>query len=242
VHRYTVITLFPQLVQAFRECGIVRRACAQGLIDIEAINPRLFADDRRGTVDDSPYGGGPGMVLLAAPVRAAIALARARQPARVVYLTPQGRTFRQRDAKSLAVSEHLVLLAGRYEGIDERVIARDVDEEWSIGDFVLSGGELPALMLIDAVVRQLPGVLGDPESAMQDSFSDGLLDCPHYTRPEVLDDDAVPGVLLSGDHAAIKAWRRRQQLIRTWSRRPDLLAGARLDDTDRAVLAELAAG
>lgn len=240
MHRYTVVTLFPELVESFRNVGIVRRACGAGLAAIEAVNPRNFADDRRGTVDDYPFGGGPGMVMMVAPLRRAIAAARARdpRPARVLALSPQGRRFTQDDASVLAAESHLILVAGRYEGIDERLLAADVDAEWSIGDFVASGGELPALLMIDAVVRLLPGALGDRASALADSFSDGLLDYPHYTRPEVLEGVAVPSVLLSGDHAAIARWRRKQQLGRTWLRRPDLLAGRSLAATDAALLAE----
>lgn len=240
MHRYTVVTLFPELVLSFRGVGIVRRACAAGLVTIEAVNPRDYADDRRGTVDDAPFGGGPGMVMLVAPLRRAIAAARAFEPrpARVVALSPQGRRFAQADATALAAESHLILVAGRYEGIDERLLAQDVDEEWSVGDFVVSGGELPALLMIDAIIRTLPGALGDAASALADSFSDGLLDYPHYTRPEVLDGVTVPGVLLSGDHAAIARWRRKQQLGRTWLRRPDLLTMRKLEPADAALLAE----
>ncbi len=241
MHHFTVITLFPELVEAYRAVGIVRRACESGLVDIAALNPRSFAADRRGTVDDAPYGGGPGMVMSVPPLRAAIRAARARHGAagaHVAYLSPQGRRFEQGDVAGLAAHRHLVLVAGRYEGIDERVIARDVDSEWSIGDFVVSGGELPALVLIDAIVRTLPGALGDAGSAAADSFVDGLLDYPHYTRPEVYEGEAVPAVLLSGDHAAIARWRRQRQLLRTQARRPDLLAAAQLSESDLALLAQ----
>lgn len=244
MRRYTVITLFPELVEAFRAVGIVRRACASGLVAIDALNPRDFARDRRATVDDAPYGGGPGMVMTVPPIRAAIAAARSGDgdpPCHVAYLSPQGRRFSQDAVAELAGHPHLVLLAGRYEGVDERVIARDVDSEWSIGDFVVSGGELPALLIIDALVRTLPGALGDAGSAQADSFVDGLLDYPHYTRPEICDGDAVPQVLLSGDHAAIARWRRRCQLARTRARRPDLLGTARLSEADRVLLDEIAA-
>jgi tRNA (guanine37-N1)-methyltransferase len=237
VNRYTVITLFPELLHAFRDTGIVGRCQSRGLIAIETINPRSFTNDRRSTVDDSPYGGGPGMVMLAAPLRAAIAAARATAPpALVIYMSPQGRRFQQRDVPRLAASRHLVLVAGRYEGVDERLLARDIDEEWSVGDFVLSGGEVPAMLMIDAIVRTLPDALGDERSAQEDSFSDGLLDHPHYTRPEVLDGEAVPPVLLSGHHAAITAWRRQQRIGRTWERRPDLLPVAGLSAADQALL------
>ena len=241
MHHFTVITLFPELVEAYRAVGIVRRACESGLVDIAALNPRSFAPDRRGTVDDAPYGGGPGMVMSVPPLRAAIRAARAchgAADAHVAYLSPQGRRFEQGDVAGLAAHGHLVLVAGRYEGIDERVIAHDVDSEWSIGDFVVSGGELPALVLIDAIVRTLPGALGDAGSAAADSFVDGLLDYPHYTRPEVYEGEAVPAVLLSGDHAAIARWRRRSQLLRTRARRPDLLSAAQLSASDLALLAQ----
>ncbi len=237
MNRYTVITLFPELLHAFRDTGIVGRCQSRGLVTIETINPRSFAIDRRATVDDSPYGGGPGMVMMAAPLRAAIDAARASgPPARVIYMSPQGRRFQQRDVPQLAACPHLVLVAGRYEGIDERLLARDIDEEWSVGDFVLSGGEVPAMLMIDAIVRTLPDALGDARSALEDSFSDGLLDHPHYTRPEVLDGVAVPPVLLSGNHAAIDAWRLQQRIGRTWERRPDLLPAAGLTAADQAVL------
>lgn len=236
MNRYTVITLFPELVHAFRDTGIVGRCHQRGLIAIDTINPRTYTHDRRATVDDTPYGGGPGMVMMATPLRAAIAVARGAGPALVIYLSPQGRRFQQRDVVRLAACPHLVLVAGRYEGIDERLLARDIDEEWSVGDFVLSGGEVPAMLMMDAIVRTLPDALGDARSAQQDSFSDALLDHPHYTRPEVLDGEAVPPVLLSGHHAAIDAWRRQQRIGRTWQRRPDLLPAAGLSANDQALL------
>ncbi len=237
VKRYTVITLFPELLHAFRDIGIVGRCQSRSLVAIETINPRSFTSDRRATVDDSPYGGGPGMVMQAAPLRAAIEAARvAASPALVIYMSPQGRRFQQRDVARLAARSHLVFVAGRYEGIDERLLARDIDEEWSVGDFVLSGGEVPAMLMIDAIVRTLPDALGDERSAQEDSFSDGLLDHPHYTRPEILDGESVPPVLLSGHHAAITAWRRQQRIGRTWARRPDLLPAAGLSAADQALL------
>jgi tRNA (guanine37-N1)-methyltransferase len=222
---FTVITLFPELVATFGDVGIVGRSRTRGLIDIATVNPRDYADDRRGTVDDAPYGGGPGMVMMVTPLRRAIAAARQRHSGRtlVACLSPQGRRFAQGMVGELAGYDHLILVAGRYEGIDERVIERDVDCELSVGDFIVSGGEVPAMLVIDAITRTLPGALGDARSAVEDSFSDGLLDHPHYTRPEVVDGDAVPAVLLSGDHGAIASWRRAQRLARTRARRPDLL-------------------
>ncbi|MCB1748186.1 MAG: tRNA (guanosine(37)-N1)-methyltransferase TrmD [Gammaproteobacteria bacterium] len=232
--QFTVVTLFPELIDAFGDVGIVGRSRARGLVDIATVNPRDFAADRRGTVDDAPYGGGPGMVMMVTPLRRAIAAARARSGGRtlVAYLSPQGRRFEQALVAELAAYDHLVLLAGRYEGIDERVIERDVDCELSVGDFIVSGGEVPAMLVIDAITRTLPGALGDARSAVEDSFSDGLLDHPHYTRPEVVDGDAVPPVLLSGDHGAIAAWRRDQRLARTRARRPDLLAAGGKPEPD----------
>ena len=238
MNRFTVITLFPELLHAFRETGIVGRARERNLVAIETINPRAFAGDRRGTVDDTPYGGGPGMVMMAAPLRAAITAARQAAPALVIYLSPQGRRFHQREVPRLAARHHLILVAGRYEGIDERVIERDIDEEWSVGDFVVSGGEVPAMLVIDAIVRTLPEALGDERSAREDSFSDGLLDHPHYTRPETFDDQTTPSVLLSGHHGAIAAWRWQQQLGRTWLKRPDLLPAAGLAPEAQAALDE----
>ena len=225
MHGFSVITLFPELIHEFAKIGMVRKACAAGLATVVAINPRDFAQDARRTVDAAPYGGGPGMVMQVPPLRRAIAGARAAHPhAQVIYLSPQGRRLTQPDVRAFLTLPHLVLVAGRYEGVDERLLERDIDAEWSIGDYVLSGGELPALVLIEAIVRLIPGVLGDAESALSDSFCTALLDHPHYTRPECIDDQAVPPVLLSGDHAAIAAWRQREAVRRTLQRRPDLLA------------------
>ncbi len=240
MRHYTCITLFPPLMASFADTGIVRRAREAGLIDLASVNPRDFADDARGTVDDAPYGGGPGMVMLARPLRRAIAAARARHagPAHVIYLSPQGMPLTDARLPELARHPHLVLLCGRYEGIDERVIAADVDAEWSVGDFVLSGGEVPAMVVIDALTRRLEGALGDARSAQEDSFATGLLDHPHYTRPELVDDMPVPPILLSGNHAAIARWRRQQALGRTAERRPDLLAGLSLSAEDRRLLDE----
>lgn len=239
-----VVTLFPEMFEAVTAFGITGRAVQQQLVSIDTINPRDFTSDRHRTVDDRPYGGGPGMVMKIEPLQAAIATAREAlgQGARVVYLSPQGRRLDQAGVESLAGADKLVLIAGRYEGIDERVIETEVDEEWSIGDYVLSGGELPAMVLIDAVVRQLPGALGHEDSADEDSFANGLLDCPHYTRPEVLAEMAVPDVLLSGDHERIRRWRLKQSLGRTWLRRKDLLAERELSAEEQELLAEFIAG
>lgn len=236
--RIDVITLFPDMFAALSEYGITSRACKAGDLQLATWNPRAETHDRHRTVDDRPYGGGPGMVMKVQPLRDA--LHRAQQAAgdrgRVIYLSPQGRLLDQAAVRQLAGEAHLVLIAGRYEGIDERLIEAEVDQEWSIGDYVLSGGELPAMVLIDAVTRLLPGVLHDPESARQDSFTSGLLDCPHYTRPEVIDNRAVPPVLLSGNHAAIRRWRLRQALGRTWLRRPELLRNLVLDREQQTLL------
>ncbi|HTS21562.1 MAG TPA: tRNA (guanosine(37)-N1)-methyltransferase TrmD [Casimicrobiaceae bacterium] len=228
--RIEVVTLFPELVDDVAKYGVTGRARERGLWTLGAVNPRDFATDRHRTVDDRPYGGGPGMVMLAEPLEQAIAAARGRLrrdgvPApKVIYLSPQGEPLRHERVAGLAKEGGLVLLAGRYEGIDERVIERSVDLELAVGDFVVSGGELPALLLIEAVVRQLPGALNDAQSSVEESFVAGLLDCPHYTRPEVYEGQAVPPVLLSGDHAKIARWRLKQSLGRTWLRRPELLA------------------
>lgn len=238
-----VVTLFPEMFDAVSAFGITGRAVHNGLVAIDTINPRDFTSDRHRTVDDRPYGGGPGMVMKIEPLQAAIAAARHElgQGARVIYLSPQGRRLDQAGVESLATQDKLVLIAGRYEGIDERLIETEVDEEWSIGDYVLSGGELPAMVLIDAVVRRLPGVLGHEDSADEDSFANGLLDCPHYTRPEVLADKSVPEVLLSGDHEKIRRWRLKQSLGRTWLRRRDLLQDRVLSAEEEKLLAEFIA-
>ena len=240
LRHYTVITIFPDFINAFRRVGIVRKACDQGLVGIDAVNPREFTQDARRTVDDTPYGGGPGMVMLAEPLgRALESLRHAVAPApHVVGLSPQGRRLDERGLTELQQHSHLAFLAGRYEGIDERVVERHVDSEWSLGDFVMSGGEIAAMAIIDALVRRLPGVLGDSRSAMEDSFAAGLLDHPHYSRPEIVDGMAVPSVLLSGNHAEIDRWRRKQALGRTWLRRPELLALAPLSGGDRKLLDE----
>jgi tRNA (guanine37-N1)-methyltransferase len=237
------ITLFPEMFAAVTEHGIARRALEEKRWALTLWNLRDFATDNYRTIDDRPYGGGPGMVMMAGPLEAAITAAKARDaaPAHVVYLSPQGRVLDHAHVMRLARCPRLVLLCGRYEGIDERLIDRVVDEELSIGDYVLSGGELPAMVLIDAVVRQLPGVLGAAESAAEDSFVTGLLDCPHYTRPEKYAGQAVPDVLLSGHHAAIRQWRLKQSLGRTWLRRPELLARRALSPEEERLLAEFRA-
>ena len=225
-----VVTLFPAMLTAVTCHGVTGRAVSDGLLEVQSFDPRDWTSDRHRTVDDKPYGGGPGMVMKVEPVRSAILAARAALPAaRVIFLSPQGRRLDQAGVAELAARQELILLAGRYEGIDERVIDRDVDEEWSIGDYVLSGGELAAMVMIDAVCRLLPEALGDPESAQAESFVAGLLDHPHYTRPDVVGDQRVPDVLLSGNHEEIRRWRRQQALGRTHLRRPDLLEGQELD-------------
>ena len=235
-----VITLFPEMFQAITEHGVTARAVRDGLLTIQLINPRDFTHDKHRTVDDRPYGGGPGMLMMVQPLTDAIAAAKQQvgADAKVIYLSPQGRKLDHVGVSELAERDKFILIAGRYEGIDERVIARHVDEEWSIGDYVLSGGELPAMVMIDSVARLVPGVLGHHASADEDSFADGLLDCPHYTRPEVLDGEAVPPVLLSGNHEQIRRWRLQQSLGRTWLRRPELLNNLALTDEQRQLLDE----
>lgn len=235
--QFDVITLFPEALEAMVKLGVTGRAFEQGQARLRCWNPRDFAQDRHNTVDDRPYGGGPGMVMTVEPLGSTIRAARAANPgAPVSLLSPQGKTLDQGAVRKLAERDGFILLCGRYEGIDERVIEAEVDEEWSIGDYVLSGGELPAAVLIDTVLRMVPGVLGDAASAQQDSFMDGLLDHPHYSRPELAGEQRVPEVLLSGDHGAIERWRRQQALGRTWQRRPDLLEQFELDSDDRALL------
>jgi tRNA (guanine37-N1)-methyltransferase len=227
-----VITLFPDMLEALTGFGVTGRSFRQGNVTLHCWNPRSFTRDKHQTVDDRPYGGGPGMVMMAPPLAAAIRAAKQELPeAKVIYMSPQGRRLDQPAVKELATREQIIILCGRYEGIDERLLASDIDEEWSIGDYVLSGGELAAMVLIDGIVRLLPGTLGDETSAEQDSFSDGLLDYPHYTRPEVFEGAATPAVLLSGNHREIARWRLQQSLMRTSEKRPDLL-------TDRTWTAE----
>lgn len=235
-----VISLFPEMFNAITQFGVTGRAVKQGLIDVKCWNPRDFTTDKHRTVDDRPYGGGPGMLMMVQPLTDAIRAAKQAAGGEVhtIYLSPQGRKLDQQGVAELATHSKLLLVAGRYEGIDERVIASEIDEEWSVGDYVLSGGELPAMTLIDAVSRLVPGVLGHQQSAEQDSFASGLLDCPHYTRPEVLSDKQVPSVLLSGNHENIRRWRLQQALGRTWQRRPDMLNLLALTEEQRRLLAE----
>jgi tRNA (guanine37-N1)-methyltransferase len=245
--RIDVVTLFPEMVSHAARFGVTGRALERGLWRMATWNPRDFATDSYRTIDDRPYGGGPGMVMLAEPLARTLAAARAAQAAdgvgatRTIYLSPAGKPLTHAKIAQLAAAADetgYVLLAGRYEGVDERLLAGETDEEIAVGDFVVSGGELPALLLIDAMVRQRPGVLNDAESAAQDSFADGLLDCPHYTRPEDYRGERVPAVLLSGNHAAIRRWRLKQALGRTWERRPDLLRARPLSEEESALLAE----
>jgi len=240
VIRLDCVTLFPEMFAAVTDWGITRRALEQGLWSLALWNPRDFTTDHYRTVDDRPYGGGPGMVMLAEPLEKAIAAAKAaaKGEARVIHLSPQGPVLDHGKVMELAGAPRLVLLAGRYEGVDERLVRRSVDEELSIGDYVLSGGELAAMVLIDAMVRQLPGALGDDASAGQDSFANGLLEAPQYTRPEVYAGKAVPPVLLSGHHAQIERWRLKQSLGRTWLRRPELLERRGMNEDERKLLEE----
>ena len=231
-----IVTIFPQMFDSFVCEGMTRRALELGQLQLEFRNPRDFTEDNHRQVDDRPYGGGPGMVMMAEPLDQAISSARAAVRGRVIYLSPQGRRLEQKRVRELAGEAGLVLLAGRYEGVDERVLEAEIDEEISIGDYVLSGGELPAMVLIEALVRYLPGVLGNEDSVKSDSFSAGLLDWPHYTRPEVYGDDQVPPVLLSGHHEEIRRWRMKQALGRTWQKRPELLRDIELTDEQRELL------
>lgn len=236
--RFDVVTLFPEMFQAAM-LGVTGKALEGEQASLHLWNPRDFTEDNHRTVDDRPYGGGPGMVMKVDPLRAALQQAKEAAPAsKVIYLTPQGQRFDQRAARDMAQRSGMILLAGRYEGIDERLVDCCVDEEWSIGDYVLSGGELAAMVVMDAVTRLLPGVLGHAESAQQDSYMNGLLDFPQYTRPDELDGRDVPDVLLSGNHAAIERWRLQQALGRTWLRRPDLLEQRELSDEEERLLEE----
>jgi tRNA (guanine37-N1)-methyltransferase len=238
VIRFDAVTLFPETFSAISGSGITARALQAGLWRLQTWNPRDFTTDNYRTVDDRPYGGGPGMVMLAEPLEKALDAAKAAGGGRVVYLSPQGRRLDHGKVMELSKESAVTLLCGRYEGVDERLLARRVDEELSLGDYVLSGGELAAMALIDACVRQLPGALGDDQSALEESFAGGLLDCPHYTRPELYRSEAVPAVLLSGHHENIRRWRLKQALGRTWLRRPDLLQARGMSSEEQALLAE----
>ena len=241
---FDAVTLFPEMFDAITRSGVTRRAFESGLYELVLWNPRDFSTNAYRSVDDRPYGGGPGMVMMSEPLEKALKAARQRQRSsgvketKVVYFTPQGRLLDHELVVELGRQDGLILLAGRYEGVDERLVPRQVDYEVSIGDYVLSGGELPAMALMDALIRRIPGVLGDAESAAQDSFVDGLLDYPHYTRPEVYEGVPVPAVLMSGNHAEIKRWRLKQSLGRTWRRRPEMLAKLKLNAEQQALLEE----
>ena len=237
--RFDVVSLFPDLFGILARQGVTGRALDRGIAQLHLWNPRDYTQDVHRTVDDRPYGGGPGMVMKVEPLRSAIEDARNAAPeSRVAYLTPQGRTLDQGVIAEIAAKPGWILIAGRYEGIDERLVEHYVDEEWSIGDYVVSGGELPAMVVMDAVIRLLPGALGHVDSAQEDSYVDGLLDYPHYTRPEQVAGERVPGVLLSGDHGAVGRWRLQQALGRTWLRRPDLLERRSLSTEEQALLNE----
>ena len=238
--KLAVVTLFPEAVQAAAYIGVTGSALKRGDATLQVFNPRDDCTDVHRTVDDRPFGGGPGMVMKMAPLIGAIGRARAALPSKVktILLSPQGRQFDQTLAREVAAGDGVILIAGRYEGVDERLINAEIDDEWSIGDFVLSGGELAALVVIDAVIRLVPGVLGHPDSAQEDSFSDGLLDHPHYTRPENFEGRTVPAELVSGDHALIARWRLKQALGRTFERRPELLEARGLTENERTLLRE----
>ena len=237
--RFDVITLFPEQVEQVTRFGVVGRAAERGLLELRCWNPREYTSDRHRTVDDRPYGGGPGMLMKVEPLEKAIADVRQANPrGRLIYLSPQGKLVNQKLLQTEVEQQSVTFLCGRYEGIDERLIHNEVDEEWSIGDYVISGGELAAMVCIDAMARLIPGVLGHEDSAQQDSFSEGLLDCPHYTRPENYRGERVPSVLLNGNHRDINDWREKQSLGRTWLRRPELLASIELDDRQRKLLDE----
>lgn len=235
--RIDVITLFPELVKQVIECGVVGRAADGALLQLECWNPRDFTLDKHRTVDDRPYGGGPGMLMKVQPLEDTIKAVRQQNPqGRLIYLSPQGRQLTQAMLQKQSEKQSVIFLCGRYEGIDERLIEQQVDEEWSIGDYVISGGELAAMVCIDAIARLIPGALGHDLSALQDSFSAGLLDCPHYTRPESIGGSTVPEVLMNGNHRQIEDWRLKQALGRTWLRRPDLLEARVLTEEERALL------
>ena len=233
------VTLFGEMFRSITDYGVTGRALQRGLWQFNSINPRRFADNKLGYIDDRPFGGGPGMIMMAEPLQSAIDAAKAQHNGKVVYLSPQGSPLTHQKAAELAKLDGLILVCGRYEGIDERLLSSAIDEEISIGDFVVSGGELPAMMLMDAVLRLIPGVLGDADSAGQDSFANGLLDCPHYTRPIEFQGMTVPAVLRSGNHALIAEWRLEQALRRTLQRRPDLLAGRALTPEESRLLQKI---
>ncbi len=235
---FGIVSIFPEMFGPFTQQGVIGRAVKSGLLAVDTFNPRDYTHDRHRTVDDRPYGGGPGMLMMVKPLTDAISAAKQAggENSKVIYLSPQGKKLDQAGATRLAKSDRIILICGRYEGIDERVIEDQVDEEVSIGDYVLSGGELPAMVLMDTVARLVPGVLGHQCSATEDSFTDGLLDCPHYTRPEMLDGKTVPPVLLSGDHEKIRQWRLMQSLGRTWQRRPELLNHLALTEEQQQLL------
>jgi tRNA (guanine37-N1)-methyltransferase len=241
---FDAVTLFPEMFDAITRSGVTRRAFENRVYELVLWNPRDFSTNAYRSVDDRPYGGGPGMVMMSEPLETSLKAARQRQRScgvrdpKVIYFTPQGKVLNHSLVTQLGCHDGLILLCGRYEGVDERLIERQVDYEVSVGDYVVSGGELPAMTLMDALIRQIPGVLGDAESASRDSFVHGLLDCPHYTRPEVYDGAAVPPVLMSGNHAEIDRWRLKQSLGRTWSRRPELLARLTLTAEQKALLEE----
>lgn len=234
------VTLFPEMFRAVTDYGVTGRAFKNRIMEFHSWNPRDFTHDRHRTVDDRPYGGGPGMLMKVQPLQDAIAAAKqaAGDGVKVIYLSPQGKRLDQAGVKHLAGIKKIILVAGRYEGVDERLISAEIDEEWSLGDFVLSGGEIAAITVIDAVARLIPGVLGHTQSAVQDSFYEGLLDCPHYTRPEVFQGEGVPDVLMGGHHEKIRQWRLKQSLGRTWQRRPDLLEGKQLSEEEKGLLEE----
>jgi len=236
--RIDVITLFPELVKQVIECGVVGRAADKGLLQLVCWNPRDFTLDKHRTVDDRPYGGGPGMLMKVQPLRDTIQAVREQNQGKLIYLSPQGNPVTQMDLAKQSELQSVIFLCGRYEGIDERLIEQEVDEEWSIGDYVISGGELATMVCIDAMARLIPGALGHEQSAQQDSFSDGLLDCPHYTRPEDINGALVPEVLMNGNHQHIQDWRERQSLGRTWLRRPDMLENIELDQRQQQLLQE----
>ena len=242
--RFGVVTIFPEMFEPFLNQGVFGRAVKNGIIQVDIFNPRDYTTDKHRTVDDRPYGGGPGMLMMVQPLTDAISDAKTAlgESSLVVYLTPQGKTLNQTAVQSLTQLPNIILVAGRYEGIDERVINALVDQEWSIGDYVLSGGELPAMVLMDSVSRLLPDVLGHSQSAVEDSFTNGLLDCPHYTRPDVLNGEAVPSVLLSGNHEKIRQWRLTTSLKRTLERRPDLLNYLALTEEQQKILSQLKFG